>query len=386
MTSSSSSRGSSPLRSSADAFARAAKRALTLARRGAATVAPNPKVGAVVLGADGRILGEGWHERAGGPHAEVVALRAAGEAARGSTLVVTLEPCAHTGRTPPCADAVIAAGVARVVASHRDPDPRTRGAGFARLRAAGVEVEIGPGAQEAIELNLPYLVQRIYGRPAVTLKWAASLDGKTATSAGESRWITGEAARRRALELREEHDAILVGSGTALADDPRLTRRLGHASGPILRVVLDRRLRLPTTARMLREPGLVLVYTESGDEGRFRALAAAGAEVVRLAEIGATSVVADLASRGVQSVLVEGGGEVAASFLAAELWDRVVAFVAPLLIGGTKAATPLGGVGQERLAAAGGIATLRVRRRGSDLEITGIRERCLRDLSSSVDA
>ena len=355
-----------------------------LAGRGAATAAPNPKVGAVVLAADGRALGEGWHERAGGPHAEVVALAAAGESARGATLVVTLEPCAHTGRTAPCVDAVLAAGIRRVVACHRDPDPRTCGAGFARLAAAGVEVTSGAEAERAIELNLPYLVQRVLGRPAVTLKWAASLDGKIATAAGESRWITGPRARRRALELREEHDVILVGSGTVLADDPRLTRRLGRAPGPIVRVVLDRRLRLPASARLLRESGPLLVYTESEDVERGAPLAAAGAEIVTLARVEPGAVLADLARREVQSVLVEGGGEVAASFLETGLWDRAVAFVAPLLIGGARAPTPLGGAGSERLAAAAGVARLRVRRHGSDLELTGIRERCLRELSSSV--
>jgi diaminohydroxyphosphoribosylaminopyrimidine deaminase/5-amino-6-(5-phosphoribosylamino)uracil reductase len=364
--------------------ARAVRRALVLAARGAATTAPNPRVGAVVLAADGRALGEGWHERAGGPHAEVVALAAAGEAARGATLVVTLEPCAHTGRTPPCVDAVVAAGIRRVVACHRDPDPRTAGAGFARLAAAGVEVVTPVEVASAIEINLPFLVRHVLGRPAVTLKWAASLDGKIATASGESRWISGPAARRRALELREEHDAILVGSGTALADDPRLTRRLGRASGPILRIVLDRRLRLPPSARLLREPGPALVYTESGDAARAATLAAEGAEVVRLAAVEPVEVLADLARRGVQSVLVEGGAEVAASFLAAERWDRVVAFVAPRLLGGAGAPSPLGGVGRERLAAAGALARLSVRRRGADLEITGIRERCLRELSSSV--
>jgi diaminohydroxyphosphoribosylaminopyrimidine deaminase / 5-amino-6-(5-phosphoribosylamino)uracil reductase len=360
------------------------RRALALARRGSATVAPNPKVGAVVLAADGRVVGEGWHRRVGEPHAEVVALAAAGEAARGATLVVTLEPCAHFGRTPPCVDAVLAAGVRRVVASHRDPDPRTAGAGFARLAAHGVEVEVGLGAREAIALNLPFLVSRVFGRPAVTLKWAASLDGKIATAGGESRWITGVAARRRALELREEHDAVLVGSGTALADDPRLTRRLGRAGRPIVRVVLDRRLRLSPRARLLAEPGELLVYTASRDVERAAALAAAGAEVVGLETPEPGEVLADLGRRGVQSVLVEGGGEVAAAFFAAGVWDRVVAFVAPSLIGGAAAPSPLAGAGIAGLASRGRLAATEFRRRGEDFEVTGIRERCLLDLSSSV--
>jgi diaminohydroxyphosphoribosylaminopyrimidine deaminase/5-amino-6-(5-phosphoribosylamino)uracil reductase len=297
---------------------------------------------------------------------------------------VTLEPCAHFGRTPPCADAVLAAGVRRVVACHRDPDPSTAGKGFARLVAGGVELEVGPGAREAIELNLPFLVSRVLGRPAVTLKWAASLDGKIATAGGESRWITGERARRRALALREEHDAILVGSGTALADDPRLTRRLARAGRPIVRVVLDRRLRLSPTARMFDEPGEVLVYTAVGDAERAAELGAAGAEVVRLAAVEPAAVLTDLARRGVQSVLLEGGGEVAAAFFAAGAWDRVVAFVAPSLVGGAAAPTPLGGAGVADLAARGRLAATVVRRVGEDFEITGIRDGCLRDLSSSV--
>jgi diaminohydroxyphosphoribosylaminopyrimidine deaminase/5-amino-6-(5-phosphoribosylamino)uracil reductase len=360
------------------------RRALALARRGSATVAPNPRVGAVVLSADGRRLGEGWHLRAGGPHAEIVALAAAGPAARGATLVVTLEPCAHFGRTPPCVDAILAAGICRVVAPHRDPDPRTAGAGFARLAAHGVELALGTSAREAIELNLPFLASHVFGRPAVTLKWAASLDGKIATAAGESRWISGERARRRALALREEHDAILVGSGTALADDPRLTRRLGRAPGAIARVVLDRRLRLPATARLLVEPGAVLVYTESRDVARAAELAAAGAEVVRLPAVTPRAVVEDLGRRGVQSVLVEGGGEVAASFFAEEIWDRVVAFVAASLIGGAAAPSPLAGAGVGRLAERGRLAAVTVRRLGDDVEIAGIREQCLLDLSSNV--
>ncbi len=332
----------------------------------------------------GVLVAEGWHERAGEPHAEAHALARAGARARGATLYLTLEPCAHFGRTPPCADALIAAGVARVVACHRDPDPRTAGLGFERLRAAGVEVEVGVGADEALELNLPFLVTKRLGRPAVTLKWAATLDGKTATASGESRWITGEAARRRALELREEHDAILVGSGTALADDPRLTRRLGFAGRPNLRVILDRRLRLRPEARLFEEQGEIVVFTESlGAEPR-AALERRGAQVIALGCVEPSSVLAALAERGVQSVLVEGGGEVAAAFVASGRWDRVVAFMAPKLLGGRAAPTPLGGVGFDALDRAAGLERWSVRRRGADLEIAGLRAGCLRDLSSNA--
>lgn len=359
------------------------RRALALAARGRFTVAPNPRVGAVLV-SDGRVVGEGFHVRAGEPHAEVHALAAAGAAARGATLYVTLEPCAHQGRTPPCVDALIAAGVARVVATHRDPNPSTAGRGFDRLRAAGIEVEIGPGARAAIELNLAFLVAQVLGRPAVTLKWAASLDGRIATAGGESRWITGARARRSALELREEHDAILVGVGTVLADDPRLTRRLGLAPGPILRAVLDRRLRCPAAARLFDEAGAAVVYTESADAGRAVALAARGAEVVRLPEVTPAAVLAELRGRGCQSLLVEGGAGAAGAFLDAGLWDRAVAFVAPILLGGESARPAIGGAGIGPLAEAGRLARFEVGRRGPDLMLTGVNSECLRALSSSV--
>ncbi len=360
------------------------KRALALARRGRFTVSPNPKVGAVVVSAAGQLVGEGWHRRAGEPHAEIHALAAAREAARGATVFVTLEPCNHFGRTPPCVDALLAAGVARVVVSHRDPDPRTAGSGIARLAAAGVEIEVGPGADEAIELNLPFLVSTLASRPAVTLKWAASLDGRIATAGGESQWISGAPARRRALELREEHDAVLVGSGTLLADDPRLSRRLGLAGAPGRRAILDRRLRTPPGARLFGEPGEVLLYTECDDAARVEALRARGAQVIRLERVEPAAVLADLHERGIQSVLVEGGAGVAGAFLDSGLWDRVVAFVAPKLLGGERAPGPLGGNGANVLADAGRLAVLRTRRTGSDIEITGLNEACSRELWSSV--
>ena len=359
------------------------RRALALAARGRFTVAPNPQVGAVLV-RDGRVVGEGFHRRAGEAHAEVHALAAAGEAARGATLYVTLEPCAHQGRTPPCADAVVAAGVARVVAAHRDPNPLTAGRGFARLLAAGIEVEVGARAEEAIALNLSFLVAQVLGRPAVTLKWAATLDGRIATAARESQWITGAAARHAALELREEHDALLVGVGTIVADDPRLTRRLGLAGAPNLRAVLDRRLRCPASARLFDEPGPVVVYTAEDAAGSAQALVERGAEVVRLPEVSAAAVVADLNLRGVQSLLVEGGAAAAGAFFDSGLWDRVAVFVAPLLVGGERALAPIGGLGVEHLAEAGRLARLSAARRGEDLYLTGVNTECLRALSSSV--
>ncbi|HVF60081.1 MAG TPA: bifunctional diaminohydroxyphosphoribosylaminopyrimidine deaminase/5-amino-6-(5-phosphoribosylamino)uracil reductase RibD [Thermoanaerobaculia bacterium] len=360
------------------------RRALRLAARGRYRTAPNPRVGAVLV-RDGAVVGEGWHRRVGGPHAEGEALAAAGERARGATLYTNLEPCCHHGRTPPCTDALLAAGVARVVASHRDPDPRVGGRGFARLREAGVEVEVGALAREAAALNLPFLTAKTLGRPAVTLKWAMSLDGKIATAAGESRWISSQAGRKWALELREEHDAILVGSGTALADDPLLTRRLGLAAGPILRVVLDRRLRLPAAAKMLGEEGEVLVFTESGDGKRRVELEERGARVERLESVEPAPVLAALHARGVQSVLVEGGAEAHAAFVASGLWDRVEVACAPLLIGGREAPGPIGGSGAPALAAAPHLENLIVRRRGEDLVLSGFREGVLDELLTRLE-
>ncbi len=354
------------------------KRALRLAARGRYSTAPNPRVGAVLV-RDGAVVGEGWHRRAGGPHAEIEALAAAGEAARGATLYVNLEPCCHHGRTPPCTEALLAAGVARVVACHRDPNPTVAGRGLARLAAAGVEVEVGPLAAEAAALNLPFLTARLLGRPAVTLKWAMSLDGKIATAAGESRWISGPAARRHGLKLREEHDAILVGSGTALADDPRLDRRLRLAGSPNLRVVLDRRLRLPPAARLLDVPGDVLVFTESEDPRRTNALAARGAQVVGLPRVEPATVLAHLAGRGVQSLLVEGGAQVHAAFVAAALWDRLEIACAPILLGGHAAPGPLAGPGSP-LAAAPRLESLTTRRAGPDLLLAGFRQGAISDL------
>lgn len=331
-------------------------------------------------------MGSGWHRQVGGPHAEVEALNEAGERARGATLYVTLEPCAHHGRTPPCADAVVAAGVARVVACHGDPDPRVGGRGFARLREAGVEVEVGILAEEAVRLNLQFLIAATLVRPAVTLKWAMSLDGKIATVTGDSHWISSPQARRWSLALREEHDAILVGSGTVLADDPRLDRRLKLAVGPNLRIVLDRRLRTPPEAALFTVPGPVLIYTQSRDQERHEALAVRGAEVAQLAAVEPEAVLADLFNRGVRSVLVEGGGEVLASFVGAGFYDQVMVDCAPILIGGRKAFTPLGGLGVETLDAAPRLEGLQAHRRGSDLILTGYRKGCLPALLSSVAA
>ena len=361
------------------------ERALRLALRGRYRTAPNPRVGAVLV-RDGEVVGEGWHRAAGGPHAEAEALARAGERARGATLYVTLEPCAHFGRTPPCADAVIAAGISRAVACVGDPNPAVAGQGFARLRAAGTAVEVGTLAEESIRANLAFFVPLVLGRPAVTLKWAMSLDGRIATWTGESQWISAPAARRWGLALREEHDAILAGIGTVLADDPRLDRRLGLANGPNLRVILDRRLRTPPAARLFEVPGPVAIFTESAAASPRAALEAAGAEVVRLPVVEPHAVLAALLARGVKSLLVEGGGGVHASFVAAGTYDEVRVDTAPLLIGGLKAPGPLGGEGFERLAEAPRLERLEIARRGGDAILSGLRVGCLEELLRATPA
>ena len=263
----------------------AMQRALTLAVRGLETTDPNPRVGCVIA-QRGRIIGEGWHERAGEPHAEVAALRAAGSQAAGAAVYVTLEPCSHHGRTPPCVEALIAARVARVVIATDDPNPLVDGKGAAALRAAGIAVESGLLAQEATELNAGFFKRMRSGRPLVRVKLAMSLDGRTALANGESRWITGEAARADVHHWRARSSAILTGVGTVLADDPRLDVRLpGEAGGPRrqpLRVVLDTELRTPAAARLFEMPGEVLILTglTSPDNARAASLTARGARIV----------------------------------------------------------------------------------------------------------
>lgn len=373
------------------------ERCLELAAHGRFGVAPNPMVGSVIVDARGRKVGDGFHRRAGGPHGEIEALAAARDAGAdvaGGTIYVSLEPCCFHGKTPPCSDALLEAAVARVVAIHRDPNPRVAGGGFRQLQDAGVDVAwLDPPDElvtRALELNWRFLVQQTQERTAVTLKWAMSLDGRIATTAGQSQWISSPEGREWALELREEHDAILVGSGTALADDPRLTRRLGRAEGPILRVVLDRRLRLPVSSRMLTEDGPVVVYSsKDGAEDSTRAsraatLRAAGADVVLLDDPSPAAVLRDLHHRGVQSLLVEGGAGILGAFVADGTFDRVAVCCAPLLIGGELAPGPVGGRGFEILDQAPRLTPFTHESRGPDVVLTSFRDRCLRDLSKSV--
>ena len=320
---------------------RTMRAALGLARRGLGNVWPNPAVGCAIV-KDGRVVGRGWTQPGGRPHAEAEALARAGEAARGATAYVTLEPCCHWGKTPPCADALIAAGISRVVAAVDDPDLRAAGSGLARLREAGLAVETGLCAAEAAELNAGFFQRVQTGRPLVTLKLAASLDGRIAAASGESRWITGERARERAHLLRAGHDAVMVGSGTVLADDPRLTCRLpGLTHRSPVRIVLDGQLRVPATARLLneaRQHPTWVVTTNSANPKRQTTLREAGVEVVlsdRTAsgQIDLSAALGLLGERGLTRLLVEGGGRLAAALLRAGLIDRLVWMGAPMLIG-----------------------------------------------------
>jgi diaminohydroxyphosphoribosylaminopyrimidine deaminase/5-amino-6-(5-phosphoribosylamino)uracil reductase len=325
-------------------------------------------VGAVVLDADGRMAGEGYHREAGQPHAEEEALAAAGERSRHGTLYVNLEPCAHEHRTPSCAQAAIDAGVRRVVVSMTDPDERVRGAGLRMLEVAGVETAVGVLEERARKLNEFYVKHRVTGRPFVTVKFAMSLDGKIATRTGESRWITGEEARIHAHRLRHEHDAILVGVNTVIADDPELTVRVnGDSSRQPLRVIVDSQLRVRQSARIVGANTLIAT-TRPGRMG--------AAEVLRLpaaadGRVSLPALLDELGRRGMLSVLVEGGAEVHASFFAEGLVDKVYAYVAPRLIGGKEAPGPLGGLGVEHLAGATQLRELDFVRLGGDLVITG---------------
>jgi diaminohydroxyphosphoribosylaminopyrimidine deaminase/5-amino-6-(5-phosphoribosylamino)uracil reductase len=361
-----------------DADQSAMRLALAEAARGLGRTAPNPAVGAVIV-RDGEVLARGFHARAGTAHAEIVALdqlgaRGAG-AAVGTTLYSTLEPCNHTGRTGPCTEAIIAAGVRRVVVGAIDPNPRVAGQGLARLRAAGLEVVDGVLAAECAALNTSYNHAIVHRRPYVVLKAATSLDGRIATRTGASQWITGPEARAEGHRLRDRLDAVLVGSGTVLADDPVLTARLDGARDP-RRVVLDGRLRTPPSARLVttaREvPTLIFTRADAPAEARAR-LEAAGVEVVTVPdtdgrlELGA--VLDALHARGVNGLLVEGGASVHGAFVDAGLVQRLVWFVAPLVLGGEAARPAVGGLGAGRLDEALRLGPLSVRTVGADLMI-----------------
>jgi len=345
-----------------------AAHAIDLARQADYRTSPNPMVGAVLVDAEGLMAGEGYHQLAGHPHAEEEALAAAGERARGATLYVNLEPCAHEHRSPSCAQALIDAGVRRVVVSMADPDERVRGAGLRLLQTAGIETAVGVHEERAHKLNEFYVKHRLTGRPFVTAKFAMSLDGKIATRTKESRWITGEEARVHAHRLRRMHDAILVGVNTVIDDDPELTVRIdGEESRQPLRVVVDSQLRIRQSAKIVGANTLIAT-TRQGRMG--------AAEVLRLpaapdGRVALPPLLDELGNRGLLSLLVEGGAEVHASFFAEGLVDKVYAYVAPRLIGGRDAPGPLGGTGVERLAETPQLRDLDYVRLGDDLLLTG---------------
>jgi diaminohydroxyphosphoribosylaminopyrimidine deaminase/5-amino-6-(5-phosphoribosylamino)uracil reductase len=345
-------------------------RALELARRGGGRTAPNPLVGAVIV-KQGRIVGEGYHRAFGGPHAEVSALRAAGPRARGATAYVTLEPCSpHPKKTPPCTEALSRSGLACVVVAMRDPNPMVDGRGLSLLRKAGIRVRLGVLSREARALNAPFIKVHTRGLPYVVAKWAMTLDGKIATRTGDSRWVSGERSRAWLHRFRDTFQAILVGSGTVLRDDPRLR---GARTMPT-RIILDTAARTPPTAvvvRTAREQPTILAVSPSASPERLRRLERAGVQLLQLDIRDLRLVFEALAREGLHKILVEGGGEVHASVFEAGLADEVCIFVAPKIAGGREAKTPVEGQGLERMADALESGPLTVERLGADIVLRG---------------
>jgi diaminohydroxyphosphoribosylaminopyrimidine deaminase/5-amino-6-(5-phosphoribosylamino)uracil reductase len=354
------------------------RRALELAARGTGNVEPNPAVGAVLVDDDLRLIAEGWHERFGGPHAEINALSRAGGRSRGATLYVTLEPCCHEGKTPPCAPAVVAAGVRKVVAAMHDPAAYVNGGGVQILREAGVEVEVGLLAAEARRLTAPFAKLTGTGTPYVHAKWAMTLDGRIATRTGESKWISGEESRQIVHRLRGRMDAIVVGIGTVLADDPLLTAR---PPGPRVatRIVVDSGARLPLESQLVRTGAaahVIAAVAETAADDRCARLSQRGVEVLRLTAAGGQGpgislpvLLQQLGQRRMTNVLVEGGGQLLGAFSDAGLIDEYHVFIAPTLIGGALAPGPLQGRGAERLADAIAVDGLEPQSAGRDLYV-----------------
>ncbi|MES2791785.1 MAG: bifunctional diaminohydroxyphosphoribosylaminopyrimidine deaminase/5-amino-6-(5-phosphoribosylamino)uracil reductase RibD [Planctomycetota bacterium] len=354
------------------------RRALELAAQGAGSVEPNPMVGAVVVDDDFQLLGEGYHQKFGGPHAEVHALQQAGERARGATLYVTLEPCCHYGKTPPCTAAVLAAGIKRVYVAALDPFPAVAGQGVAQLRAAGVSVETGLLEHEAIQLTAPFRTLIQHQRPFVIAKWAMSLDGKIAAHTGVSKWISNAASRAIVHQVRGRVDGILVGIGTALADDPQLTAR---PAGPRVatRIVLDSQARLPLASHLVqtaRQIPVLVFVTSAAPAERIAALQSAGVEVVSIAADAGqhpdlAACLQELGRRRFTNILVEGGGAVLGDFFDRQLVDEVQVFIAPLLIGGEGAPSPVGGLGLTSPDLAARLADLQVEHVAGDIYLRG---------------
>ena len=357
--------------------------ALRLAAKGQGTTSPNPMVGALVV-RQGKIIGQGFHLRPGTAHAEILALQRAGKRAQGATLYVILEPCCHLKkRTPPCVPDIVQSGVRRVVIGMRDPNPAVRGKGIRQLRRAGLSVHVGVARQEAEELNKAYCHWIKTGRPYVTLKAGMTLDGKLATATGESRWITGLAARREVHQLRHAADAVLVGIGTILADDPSLTARTGPrleklAPRQPLRIVIDSRLRTPFKAQVLAQQNkahTIIATTATAQAARRSALKKKGIEVLTLPSlqdrVSLPALLKELGRRGILSVLVEGGGEINAAFLKAKMVNHLCLYTAPLLLGGQNAKGLFGGVSPAKLAEATKLRHVVTRSLGNDLVVEG---------------
>ncbi|MCI1857821.1 MAG: bifunctional diaminohydroxyphosphoribosylaminopyrimidine deaminase/5-amino-6-(5-phosphoribosylamino)uracil reductase RibD [Sporolactobacillus sp.] len=353
------------------------KLAIQLAAATVGQTRPNPAVGAVVV-KSGRVIGVGAHLKAGEAHAEVQALRMAGDQSVDSTLYVTLEPCAHFGRTPPCADLIVRKRLKRVVIATRDPNPLVAGKGTARMRAAGIQVDIGLLEQEAAAINCFFFHYIRARTPFVTLKTACSLDGKTATRTGESQWITGRAARRDGQKLRERYDAVLVGIGTALADNPRLSVRLHPQARQPVRVVLDTHLRIPEENALLTDAGAPtwIITGCTIDETKAARIGGGHVVIYRMARetVDVRDVLTLLGEKEITSLLVEGGATVHGSFLQAGAVDRLVVYAAPKLIGGTGALPAIGGAGVARLTDAARLTIKRVEKLDGDLKIVADRD------------
>jgi diaminohydroxyphosphoribosylaminopyrimidine deaminase/5-amino-6-(5-phosphoribosylamino)uracil reductase len=349
------------------------RRALDLAAQGVGLVSPGPLVGCVIVDERQQIVGEGFYVYEAVNHAETIALQQAGERARGAACYVSLEPHAHQSRTSPCTDALIKAGITRVVAAIEDPNPKVSGRGFAQLRAAGIEVRTGVCAEQATQLNEAFIHFMRTRRPFVHLKMAVSLDGKIATRAGDSRWITGEVARARTHELRHRYDAIMVGGRTVRADDPLLTDRSGKKRRqPLLRVVIDNSLRVSPEAKLMQTaheaPVLIFAGSEAG-RSTIAAFETLGVEVILQTEL--ADVLAELGKRSIQSVLVEGGATLASLMLNGELIDKVTFFIAPIIIGSQDAPSAIAGAGAEKIADALQLSNVEIARHGRDIEVTG---------------
>ena len=353
-------------------------RALALARHALGTTSPNPAVGAVVV-KDNAVLGEGSTLPPGQSHAEVVALNHAGDGSRGASLYATLEPCCTYGRTPPCTQAIITAGISEVHVAATDPNPRVNGSGLTRLRAAGIIVYSGDGESETVELYESFAKYINTGMPFVTAKFAMSLDGKIATHNGDSKWVTGVPARNHVQEMRRTCDAVMVGVNTVLQDNPQLTARDANGN-PLgrqpMRVILDSNARTPPSAHLLKEPGHTIVAITQAADNRIAALQEAGAEVVqfpvpREGRVDSVALLQALGARGIVSVLVEGGGALLGSLFDLGLVDRVEAFIAPVIIGGLRAPSPVGGVGVTNMSRALRLKQMRVERIGEDILVVG---------------